>query len=164
MKSMKNKVRLLVSFVVVVVIWLLNEFLLAGIIGRWLLNLAGIWFVIECIIFSTKYKYMKNALPIITVVWFVIGLLSWIFSFPTAYDLIISPFTEARPFLPPLLLWVFYSVIVFPILGIFYLVSGKKMLKNKENRKSAIFKLILGAILLLLIILFILFLSNLGDF
>jgi len=158
-QSQDSSIRLLTSFVAGIAIWFLSE--LIGATGRLLMVLAGSWFIAETIIFSVKNWKNSGYKAIIFMVW-LLSLQILLTIFINLLDLVIG---VPPDILQGFIFWYLLSAIVFLILGIWAIIKGIVLVRNKINVKLGIVNLVIGIIVVLPILVFlgILFISIL-DF
>jgi len=143
---MENKNRLILSVVLVLIAFLFNLVFVGGsfaILFGMLLLFVGIWTFIESIIFVRKKKN-RDALPLILIALYI-ALSGLLLGFLEILQRV-GDF-GAEGFQGFGFLWYFISILVFLVLGIWAVIKGIILVKNKKNIRLGIISLIIGGIL-----------------
>jgi len=141
-RCMGNRNRLIISLVLLFVSWFSISVFSGTLVGILFLGL-GFWSLIEGVVF-VKAKGNHDALPLALMAIFIAlyALFVGIGSITTsALDLVEGGIFQSIGFL----LFIVVAL-VFPILGIWAIIKGIILIRNKENVRLGVISLIIGAI------------------
>ncbi|MDO8459664.1 MAG: hypothetical protein Q7S74_01010 [Nanoarchaeota archaeon] len=93
-----------------------------------------------------KKTWAKDAMPLLLMaIWIALSII--LFVVMTIISRTVDLGVEGGPLQTISFIWIFISIIVFFILGIFAIIKGIILIRNKKNVKLGVLSLIVGAII-----------------